>query len=75
MSSVVDIHAEDVTLETIQAELMLHPLRLEERKEEGEVGCTPLIAAATSGNVALVKFLLSVGANIEARNEVLYCPI
>ncbi len=64
----VDIHAKTVSLETIQAELRLHPWRLEERG--CSVGKTPLTSAAEAGNVAVVEFLLSLGADMEAKEAV-----
>ncbi len=77
MSSIVDIHAKDIAFETIQTELRLHPWRLEEKRvrQEGvddvDVGNTPLMSAAKAGHAAVVVFLLSLGANIQATNEVL----
>ncbi len=74
MTSYVDIH-EGVILETIQSELRLYPSRLEEEIEmkqvrnTDDVGNTPLMSAAKTGNVAVVDFLLSLGANVEAENN------
>ncbi len=34
MTTTVDIHAEDITVEALQSELRLHPSRLEEAKAE-----------------------------------------
>ncbi len=75
MTAAVDIHAGDVTLEAIQAELWQHPLRLEEKKQrkgmyEHDVGNTPLMTASKAGNVNVVAFLLSLGANVEAEGKV-----
>ncbi len=65
----VDIHAEDVTLEAIQVELTHHPWRIDEKRSVG-FDDTPLGTAAKAGNVAVLVFLLSLGANVEAKNEV-----
>ncbi len=49
--------------------LRIHPSRLEEMKTEEnnwDDGKTPLMASARCGNIAVVEFLLSLGANIEA---------
>ncbi len=59
----------------MQAELRLHPSRLEESEVLGEDyngddGYTPLLMAATSGNIEMVEFLLSIGANVGAVNSV-----
>ncbi len=62
MMNLLDEHT---TLETIQLELRLHPSRLEERDVCGN---TPLMSTT---DVSVVDFLLSLGANIEAHNEVL----
>ncbi len=75
MKSIVDIHAKRITLDTIKTELSLHPLRLEERCEmrnfgDADVGNTPLMTAARAGNISVVVFLLSIGANVEATKEV-----
>ncbi len=56
-----------ITLEAIQDELRAFPSRLEEKKE----GKTPLISSAEFGNDLVCEFLLSLGANVEAKNEVL----
>ncbi len=72
-NEMINIHALDITLDEIQAQLNQHPLRLEERSEDEEEyddGNTPLIAAAAYGNTAVVNFLLSMGANVEAKNTV-----
>ncbi len=52
----------------MQIELRLHPSRLEEKDLEWEE--TPLISSAKFGNIAVVEFLLSIGANIHAKNKV-----
>ncbi len=65
---VVNIHSSRITLEEMQVELRVHPLRLEEK--ETFWGNTPLMSAAKFGNVAVVEFLLLIGANIHAKNNV-----
>ncbi len=71
----VDIHSPDITLEALQAELRRNPRMLEEKKpgykrHDPLEGNTPLISSVEFGNVPVCDFLLSVGANIEARNDV-----
>ncbi len=71
--TVVNIHAQLITRVMLETELRLHPMRLEERKEwehDRDEGNTPLTSAAMFGNIPVVEFLLSIGANIEAKNEV-----
>ncbi len=78
VNSVLDIHSKFVTLDDLRDEFRVNPLRLEERKvrkknegPDGPVeGNTSLITAAVFGNVALCEFLLSIGANLEAKNKV-----
>ncbi len=64
---IVDIHSKHVTLEALQEQLGVNPWRLEEWK----AGKTPLLFSVEFGNIAVCEFLLSLGANIEATNEVL----
>ncbi len=61
-----NIHERDVKLELVREELRLDITRLEERFEHE----TPLMAAAKSGNIEIVRYLLSLGANLEAENLV-----
>ncbi len=63
----VDIHSPDITLDALQSELKKNPMRLEERREGNN---TLLISSTESGNLAVCTFLLSVGANVEAKNLV-----
>ncbi len=63
----IDIHSEHIRLEAIQDELRVNPSRLEEEKE----GKTPLMSSAEFGNDLICEFLLSLGANVEAKSEVL----
>ncbi len=77
-SSIFDMHFKHTTHEDLQAELRVHPWRLEEKKAENtkhnlQSGNTPLMSSAEFGNVEICEFLLSVGANIEAKNEVSTC--
>ncbi len=65
---VVNIHSSRTTLEELQVELRIHPSRLEEK--EMTHGFTPLISSAFFGNIAVVEFLLSIGANVHAKNKV-----
>ncbi len=67
-NSTVDIHSRNVTLEELQEELRVHSSRLEEVEIVYEN--TPLMSSVKFENVALVEFLLSVGANIHAKNKV-----
>ncbi len=73
---VVDIHSNHITLATLRDQLRANPTRLEEKKVKKDDGfdCqeenTPLISAADFGNVSVVEFLLSVGANVDAINKV-----
>ncbi len=67
-SRVIDIHSKHITLEALQTELRLHPSRLEEM--EMTHGYNPLMSSAKFGNIAVVEFLLSFGANIHAKNKV-----
>ncbi len=74
-TGVVDFHSKLNTLETIQTELKLHPWRLEEKrgrtqKHDDDFENTPLMTAAKAGNYAVVVFLLSLGANVEAKRHV-----
>ncbi len=70
-STRINLHAEEITVETMQEEIRVNPVRLEEKKKFRSFGpCTPLLTAIWFGNVAVVRFLLSSGANIEARTEV-----
>ncbi len=77
-TKVLDIHSEHTTLEELQEELRANHLRLEERKVGICSGkdTTPLMSAAGFGNVEIVKFLLSLEANIEAKDQVsnYLCP-
>ncbi len=71
MTSIFD---EAITVEAMQIELRQQPWRLEEEYGREDVygldnGNTPLISSALHGNIAVVKFLLSLGANVEARNK------
>ncbi len=73
--SAVDIHSEHITLDALQQELRINPWRLEEKKggngwQSTDEGNTPLISSAEFGNLQECEFLLSVGANIEAKNTV-----
>ncbi len=63
----VDIFGEGITLETMRDELRQHPWRLEEKSVNGD---TLLMSAAKFGKTAVVEFLLSLGANIEAKDSV-----
>ncbi len=65
--TLINLHDKNITLSAIRPELRLHPSRLEERKEED----TPLMSAAEFGNVEVVEFLLTLGANKEAHDDVL----
>ncbi len=64
----VNIHSSLITLEELHVELRLHPSRLEE-KEMGW-GNTPLMSSVIIGNIPVVEFLLSIGANIHAKDKV-----
>ncbi len=71
----INIHAKDISVESLSTELTLNPLRLEEVEDRGikfdeDDRNTPLMSAASNGNVEAVKYLLSIGANVEARNRV-----
>ncbi len=83
----IDVHDIDMTVEILKEELRVNPSRLEEKKvpneeeekeevgkedDECEDGMSPLTAAAKFDNVAVVKFLLSVGANVKASNKVAF---
>ncbi len=75
MNRVVDIHSQHITLETLQNELRSNPTRLEEKKvgnnwDIPHAGNTPLMTSVEFQNIVVCEFLLSVGANIEAKNEV-----
>ncbi len=63
---IVNIHSQLFTLEELQAELRIHPWRLEEKED----GNTPLISSTKLGKIAVVEFLLSLGANIHEKDEV-----
>ncbi len=65
-NQIVDIHSKHISLEALQEELRVTPSRLEEKK----AGKTPLLCSVDFGNIAVCEFLLSLGANIEAKNEV-----
>ncbi len=71
-----NLHSKSVKLETIQAALRDDPSLLEKmtekynREENVDEGNTLLITCALFGNLAAVEYLLSVGANIEAKNMV-----
>ncbi len=71
---VVNIHSKRITLDALQEELRMKPWRLEEKnvgdRDHIFAGSTPLMSSAAFGNLEVVKFLLSVGANIEAKHEV-----
>ncbi len=69
MSTKVQIHSSCITQEEMQVELSAYPSRLEE-KNDYFLGDTPLMSSATFGNIAVVEFLLSIGANVHAKNEV-----
>ncbi len=74
-ASSVDIHSPGITLRALRAELRKNPTRLEEKKEGNNwvdplAGNTLLMSSAELGNVPMCKFLLSVGANIEAKSMV-----
>ncbi len=71
------IHSKHIALDAIQEELRLNPWRLEEKKVkyndthfDSHVGNTPLMSSVRFENVAVVEYLLSIGANSEAKNEV-----
>ncbi len=69
----IDLHSNHIALNELQNELRAEPLRLEEKKVElysSYSGNSPLMSAAAFGNVVLCEFLLSLGANVEATNEV-----
>ncbi len=72
--SAVDVHSEHITLDMIQEELRVNPWRLEEKKGANDwdthEGNTPLISSAAFGNLEVCEYLLSVGANIKAKNTV-----
>ncbi len=58
----VDIHAQDVTVEILRNELRRDPARLEEVSEG--TADTPLTAAVRFQNSDAVTFLLEFGANV-----------
>ena len=70
----MDIHSEHITLDALQEELRINPCRLEEKKGgngwDPTEGNSPLTSSAGFGNLEVCEFLLSVGANIEAKNKV-----
>ncbi len=70
--SAVDVHSQDITLEALQEELRINPSRLEEKKGGNywDQANSPLISLADFGNLQVCEFLLSVGANIDAKNTV-----
>ncbi len=68
----IDIHSPAITLKVLGAELRKNPSRLEEKKvgtnfADPQAGNTPLMSSA---ELKHVEFLLSVGANVEAKNAV-----
>ena len=80
-----DLHNDKrLTLEQMTEELKKYPNRLEERKnvivsasfkqqkETCVPQCTPLLAACIHGNWQLVRYLLSIGAKVNAAEEVHY---
>ncbi len=75
-SSVVDLHSNQITLDVLRNELRTNPSRLEERKERDKhyrdlrAGNTPIMTAVCFENMEMCEFLLSVGANIDSKNEV-----
>ena len=51
--------------------MLLDPTRLEERKTYMSMGAvTPLFVAAISGDIQVIKYLISMGACLEATDEV-----
>ncbi len=66
------IHTKDIPVGAMQAELREHPWRLEEKHDDegDESGNTPLISSAMHGNIAVIELLLSLGANVEAKDMV-----
>ncbi len=69
---VVDLHAKTITVKTMQEEFRVNSVRLEEKRWVECCGpCTPLIAACWFGKVDVVRFLLTAGANFEAKSEVI----
>ncbi len=73
ISSGDDVHSFYITLEAIREELRMNPWRLEKKKGGSEwysAGNTPLISSTVFGNLEVCEYLLSVGANVEAKNSV-----
>ncbi len=73
--SVVDVHSEHVALDLLQDELKRNPWKLDEKKVgngpwDPHEGYTPLMSASAFGNAVVVEFLLTLGANKEAQDEV-----
>ncbi len=71
----IDFHSEHITLEALQDELKVNPTLLEERRAGNSsdlphAGNTLLMSSAQFGNVVVCEFLLSVGANVQAENQV-----
>ncbi len=66
------LHIMGISAKAMQEELRARPLRIEEKKDFSYFGGTPLMAAACFGNVNVIRFLLAAGANIEAKNEVIF---
>ncbi len=79
-TSVVNIHSKHIVLKALQDELREKPWRLDEKKSKNTSKCffmgdpnegnTPLMSAAKFGKFSVCEFLLSIGSNIEAKNEV-----
>ncbi len=63
-----NLHEIDLCVEAVESALRLHPERLEEIRASDYN--TPLSTAAENGNVEVVKYLLGIGAHINARNMV-----
>ncbi len=63
----VGIHEIDITVAAMKKELTAHLHRLEEKNCRS---FTPLMAAAMYGNVNVVRYLLSCGADVEASDTV-----
>ncbi len=72
-----DIHANHVNLALVEKELFLRPQRLEETRflydESSGINrphCTPLMAAALTGNLPVLRLLLRLGAAVNAVDKV-----